>query len=162
MRLKNKRGLGTAATIILVILAIVVIGGGIYYYSSLSEGIVGDDKPIDILEQCVFACDTGQKTSFCDVSRKVDSSVTATCYQLATNSQYSKYNVQACPSIDCLAAPEGNSALAQDQTCTGLEGTWETPTAEGACPVKQDKFSRIRSPTDSPPVAGQICCYYYE
>lgn len=104
--------------LISIIVGVIIIGTGIFFYFGSSDIIGGEDKPSPVAEQCVFACDTEQKAAFCDVSRKADDSVTATCQQLATNSQYSKYNVQVCPSIDCSAPPEGNSVTAQDQGCS--------------------------------------------
>ena len=158
MRLKDKRGLGTAAIVIIAVCVIVAIGGIIFFYSGLSETGIGGGKPSPVSEQCAFACDSGQKASFCEVERKADDSVTATCNELATNSQYSKYNVQTCPTVSCVL-----TAQELDKTCvTGLSSVWATPNSEGMCPSQDDKFSRTRSPSDSPPVAGQICCYYYE
>ncbi len=152
----EKRGLSKIGIAIIIILVVVLAAVLIY---TLSVG--KEEKPSPLSEQCAFACDTDQKTSFCDVKRKVTDTSTATCNELLTNAIYSSYGVQACPGISCSAQPEGNSQVASDQTCSGLEGTWETPIA-GACPSKSGFYSRTRTAEDEPPATGQICCYYYE
>ena len=141
---------------IILVVAIVV---GVVIFTSIDLPDVGleGNKPQPVSDQCQFACETNQKSSFCDVGRKADNSVTATCNELVTNQQYSKYNVQACPSISCTL-----TAQELDKTCvTGLNSVWMTPTSEETCPSQENKFARKRIPSDDPPIEGQICCYYY-
>ena len=154
MRLKDKRGLRTAATVILIILAIVVIGGVIFLYSWSSGILLGEEKPNPISEQCAFFCDTNQKNGFCSFQVKASDSLTTTCDEFATNSAYSQYNVQTCPTISCTLIQEES-----DQTCiSGLGGVWETPQQDGSCSQFGETIRRKLSPSDSPQVGGQICC----
>jgi len=141
---------------IIIILVVIVISVGIFLLLEKEKV-----KPSPLSEQCAFACNTNQKAAFCDVKRKVNNNLALTCNELLTNSAYSTYGVQACPTISCIAQPQGNSQLASDQTCVGLEGTWETPTPDGKCPTKEGFYARKRTASDNPPIAGQICCYYY-
>ena len=143
--------------IISVIFAIVIIAAIIYFSISPPEGNSEQEKPNPVAEQCAFACETSQKAAFCDVVRTADSSITATCNELATNPNYAKYNVQSCTSISCVPSQE------LDQTCvTGLNGIWANPTTDGVCPAQEGKLVRERNSSDNPSVAGQICCYYYQ
>jgi hypothetical protein len=121
-----------------------------------------EEKPNPIDVQCSFACESSQKDSFCFVERKVNDELTTTCDELSKNSLYTEYNVETCSAISCTAQPQGNSQLASDQTCVGLEGTWETPTSDGKCPTKEEFYARKRTALNNPPIAGQICCYYYQ
>ena len=154
----EKRGLSGTWISIIIVLAVFVLA--IVVFNLVGKEEVAEPDPVAV--QCSFACDTGQKTSFCDIKRKVTDTLGLTCNELSTNSQYSQYNVQTCPSISCSAAPQGNSQIAPDQTCSGLDGTWETPTPSGTCPTKEGFFARIRTAEDSPPTTGQVCCYYYQ
>ena len=116
-------------------------------------------EPSPVSEQCQFACDSNQKTSFCDIERKVTESLTATCKELSQNSQYAQHNVQTCPSIDCnpQKTPE-QIAQESDQTCvTGLGASWESLDG-GNCPIGGDKQGIKLTPSDNPPSAGQACC----
>ncbi len=114
-------------------------------------------KPDTLSTQCSLACQSGLKISFCDVERTLSKGATATCNQLSTDSQYSSYGVQSCPSISCTVSAQEAAHLA-DQTCvTGLGGTWQTP-VNGICPQTGITAIRQLTPSDQPPVAGQICC----
>ncbi len=133
-------------TIISVVVILVAVGIFLVLHS----------KKIGISEQCSFACETNQTSGFCDFKRNVQNNITATCNELAINSQYSKYNVQACPTISCETPQE------VDRTCvSGFNSEWTTPNADGTCPIQENKFIKKLNPSDSPPVEGQICCYYY-
>ena len=120
-----------------------------------------EEKPNSIDVQCSFACESGQRTAFCSVERNVNDELTTTCDELSKNSIYAQYNVETCSAISCTTQSQGNSQLASDQTCFGLEGTWEIPTSDGKCPIKEEFYARKRTALDNPPIAGQICCYYY-
>src|SRR3989304_1763200 len=133
----EKRGLSGTWISIIIVLAVFVLA--IVVFNLVGKEEVAEPDPVAV--QCSFACDTGQKTSFCDIKRKVTDTLGLTCNELSTNSQYSQYNVQ---------------------TCSGLDGTWETPTPSGTCPTKEGFFARIRTAEDSPPTTGQVCCYYYQ
>ena len=153
----GKRGLsGTAITIIIVFVVLVAVIL-IYTFSVTKE-----EAPSPVSEQCAYFCETNQQNAFCTFKVSAGDTLRVTCNELSTNSRYSSYGVQACPAILCTIQPQGNSVQASDQTCSGLEGTWETPTSSGICPEKQGFYSRIRTAEDSPPTAGQICCYYYQ
>lgn len=166
----KKGQLSPGVLITLIIIVLVLIVGAIVYVVVSDKG--GEKSAIElekaqadiekeavsspISAQCKFACDSAQKTSFCDVERKVTESITTTCKELATNSQYSSYNVQPCSTIDCNPIP---TAQELDQTCvTGLGGTWENPTSGGGCAPGGNKIRRQVTPSDNPPSAGQICC----
>ena len=155
----DKRGASKAFTAIVIILAIIIIGLVIW---SISNAINKDSQPDPVAEQCAFFCETNQTSAFCSFRVSASDNLRVSCNELVTNSQYSQYGVQACPTISCESQVEGNSALAEDQTCAGLEGTWEQPTETGSCPAKDGFFSRERTAEDNPPIEGQICCYYYQ
>ena len=146
-----KRGMGNkklvwGIVIVLILVAIVVF--------VLIEKKEPEANPIDV--QCKFACDNNQRTAFCFVERKVTNKLTATCDELSTNPLYAEYNVEVCPAVSCKAQQETG---AEDQTCvTGLGGTWEFPDAEGNCPQTGIKIVRKLTPSDNPPIQGQICC----
>ena len=107
-------------------------------------------------EQCAFACNTNQASGFCDFNRRLNKNTVTTCDELATNPKYSKYNVQVCPTISC------ESLKNADRSCvSGLKAAWTTPDTNGNCPAQENKFVKKLSPSDSPPIKGQICCYYY-
>ncbi len=151
----GKRGLSKLGIAIIVILVVLVAAVLIYNLSVKEEA-----KPDTLSEQCNFACESQQKVAFCDVERLIGENTRATCNELATNSQYSQYGVQTCPAISCVTQGTGGTQ-APDQTCTGLGAVWTTPTASGTCPIQEGKFVRKRTPSDSPPAEGQICCFYY-
>ena len=160
----KKGQLSPGVLITLIIIALVLIVGLIVYVvvSDKGEGgetttlpsgvVVGTPDPI--AEQCRLACESGSKIGFCDVERKVTDALSTSCKELSTNSQYSSYNVQICTSIDCNSAP----ATQTDTTCSGLSGTWTTPTSDGKCPQSGNRLKRQITPSDNPPSAGQICC----
>jgi len=108
-------------------------------------------NPIDV--QCGFACENNQRTAFCFVEREVNNELTTTCDELSKNTLYTQYNVETCSAISCVVQQEA------DQTCiTGLGGTWESPDTEGNCPQSGIKIVRQVTPSDNPPIQGQICC----
>lgn len=140
---------------IIIILILVIVAVAFIILSPKKEEI---PKPDSIDIQCAFACNSHQKVAFCDVERALSDGAKATCKELSTNLQYSTYNVAACPTISCVLTAEE-----LDKTCvTGLNSVWVTPGAGDTCPVQEGKFSRKRTPSDNPPVEGQICCFYYE
>jgi len=109
-------------------------------------------KPDPISIQCQYACEIGEVYGFCSAKRNVEDDVRATCKTLAEDSQYAEYNVESCLEISC-----GPQDL--DQTCvSGLGGTWESPTADGECSQGGAKIRRPVTPSDEPPIEGQICC----
>ena len=109
-------------------------------------------NPIDV--QCRFACENAQRTAFCFVERNVNDELTTTCDELSKNSLYAEYNVETCPAISCVVQDETT-----DQTCvTGLGGTWKSPDAQGNCPQTGITIVRQITPSDQPPISGQICC----
>ncbi len=117
--------------------------------------------PDSIAVQCEFACESEQETAFCVVERTVNENLEATCYELAINSQYSQYSVATCPEISCETSG-GGSTQTDDKTCvSGLNSEWVTA-ENGECPEKENMFVMKRDPSDEPPIAGQICCFYYD
>ncbi len=133
--------------VIIIIFALIVISVAVILI--LKKEV--EPNPIDI--QCSFACENNQRTAFCFVERKVNDELTTTCDELSKNSLYAQYNVETCPAISCVVQEEA------DQTCvTGLGGTWESPDAEGNCPQSGIKIVRKLTPSDEPPIQGQICC----
>ena len=150
----EKRGLSGTWISIIIILAVFVLA--IVVFNLVGKEEVAEPDPVAV--QCSFACDTNQKTSFCDIKRKVTETLSLTCNELLTNSQYAQYGVQTCPAIICPTP----GTQTNDQTCFGLGGVWVTPTTQNTCPPQEGKLVRKRTPSDNPPTVGQICCYYYE
>lgn len=141
---KNKTPL---ITLSLVVLAVIIIGIFLFVAKQkLSE-------PDLISEQCKFACDGNQKTSFCEVERKLPDKTKSTCDIL---SKQNKFDVEPCSSISCAEETLDTSCV------SGLGSVWKTPDSEENCPQEENKFVRKRTPSDNPPIEGQICCYYYE
>ena len=130
----------------LIILAVIVVG--FFIFSAKQK----TSEPDPVSEQCRFACDTNQKISFCDVERKLTDGSIATCDSLA---KQNKFNVEFCSSISCVEETSNTACV------SGLGSVWKTP-ASGVCPAEENKFVRERAASDSPPIVGQICCYYYE
>ena len=150
----KKRGLSNTSISIIIILVVLVAAILVYNFVIKKEKIA---EPDPIIFQCASACDSGQQVAFCNVERAFVGGGLATCNQLATNPQYAQYGVQTCPAISCTVTPQES-----DKTCvTGLNATWVNPTSDGSCPAQEGKFARKRTPSDSPPTAGQICCFYY-
>ncbi|MCX6749743.1 MAG: hypothetical protein NTW17_03315 [Candidatus Pacearchaeota archaeon] len=136
-------------TLIIVVLLIVLCVVAYLYITK--------EKPDPVSTQCTFACESGQKTSFCLVELKLKNDLTATCEELSKDSQYLEYKVQQCPSISCTVSAEEAAHLA-DQTCiTGLGGKWETPVND-KCPLTGEEMTWKLIPSDNPPITGQICC----
>ena len=134
--------------VIIIIFVLIVILVGVILILDKEE----KPNPIDV--QCRFACESSQRTAFCFVERNVNDELTTTCDELSKNSLYTEYNVETCPAISCVVQQEE-----ADQTCiTGLGGTWESPDAEGKCLQSGIKIIRQVTPSDEPPVQGQICC----
>ncbi len=154
----KKRGLNGTAITIIIVLIVLVAAILVFNFALKKEEL----KPSPLSEQCAYFCETNQSNAFCTFKVTISDNLRLTCNELLTNSAYSSYNVQACPRISCISQPQGNSQVASDQTCAGLDGTWETPTTSGTCPAKTGFFARIRTASDNPPTAGQICCYYYQ
>jgi len=121
------------------------------------ETNVGTADPI--FKQCEDACTSGNKALFCDFTRRFNN-VAVTCDDLATNPQYSEYNVKSCSAIDCNPVKtEEQIAQEADETCvTGLGGTWENPDLNSMCPIGDGKAGIKLTSSDNPPSAGQICC----
>ena len=142
---RKKRGL-LIALIVLVLIAILVA------VILILEKEKVEPNPIDV--QCRFACENAQRTAFCFVERKVNDELTTTCDELSKNNLYTEYNVETCPAISCVVQDE-----AIDQTCvTGLGGTWESLDAQGNCPQSGITIVREVTPSNQPPISGQICC----
>jgi len=138
----NKKGVGLGLVLVGVIVLVLVVGGFFFFSSSN----LSSQKADSVAVQCQNACDTNQKSGFCDVARITPDGKSGTCVNLAANS---KYDVQTCSNVDC------NEAI--DQSCIiGLGGEWKTPISDGKCP---DSGIKIGS-TDSSPVEGQVCCFY--
>jgi hypothetical protein len=60
----------------------------------------------DLIESCQSACGLKQEYSFCSAQRTLrvneeDFEVKTSCAILAGVADFSKYNIQACPSIEC-------------------------------------------------------------
>lgn len=144
-----KTGTRKKRTLLIVLLVFVVLIVLIAVILILKKEKI-EPNPIDV--QCEFACESSQRTSFCFVERIVNDELTTTCDELSKNSLYAEYNVETCPAISCVVQEI-------DQTCvTGLGGTWEFPDAEGKCVQSGIKIIRQVTPSDQPPISGQICC----
>ena len=146
---------GNAKTILVMVIGIVVLVGII-----IAVLFLGGEKPSPISEQCAFACEGESVVGFCSVERTVTKDLRLTCETLATDSQYSKYNVQSCSAISCSTYIEEQEeeSSPEGQTCAMIGGVWETPDASGNCVQDGELIKRKLIPSDNPPEAGQICC----
>ena len=141
------------AKIVIFISALVIFLAVIVF---LSISFLQKPQPDSVSTQCAFACESGQRNAFCSVEMTLSNGA-ATCEQLASQSQYSSYDVKPCPAISCTVSAPG-AANAADQTClTGLGGTWQTPIS-GSCPQSGIKIIKQVNASDQPPITGQICC----
>jgi hypothetical protein len=146
----EKEGNSKGLLIIVSLIVLVVIVVGVFIF-------IGEEKtpaPDPVSEQCKFACDSGQKMSFCDIERELTDGSRTTCDALAKEN---KLSVETCPKVSCA------EETLLDTTCvSGLGSIWKAPTSGDKCPSEENKFVRKRTSSDSAPVSGQICCYYYE
>jgi len=141
----------------IIFVLVLVVASVVYVFF-----VGGPEKPDSVSVQCEFACESGQENAFCIVERTVNENLKATCYELATNSQYAQYNVATCPEISCENSG-GAPDQTDDRTCvTGLKSEWVTPDENGECPEKEGMFVMEQNPSDEPSVSGQICCFYYD
>jgi hypothetical protein len=133
--------------LILVLIVVVIV----YVFLIQQRG----PKPDPLNVQCAYLCETGQKNAFCNIEKKLNENLRASCDELSKNPAYSKYKVLPCNKFSCELTPEE-----KDQTCvTGLGGTWEFPDPEtGRCKQFGDYVRRKMVPSDNPPIEGQICC----
>ena len=139
--------------VLVIVFAVIVISIVMIFVSREKQ-----EKPDSASVQCSFFCETGQIAGFCSFEIIVNENLRTTCEELSKNSQYSQYNVQPCPAISCEPTLQES-----DKTCvTGLNSSWVAPTQSGECPIQENKSSRKRTPSDAPPLADQICCFYYE
>ncbi len=111
--LKDKRGQGLSTTaIILIILGIVVlvmlILGFTIGWSRLLP-FLSEENVDTVVNGCVADCSMASVYGFCTEEKKlVDSEkneFSATCKEYATNSDYAKYGIKDCPSVDCPEQP---------------------------------------------------------
>ncbi|MEX0920268.1 MAG: hypothetical protein WDZ69_01655 [Candidatus Pacearchaeota archaeon] len=146
----NTKTLAIAITIIFILIAASVV------YILVSDR---EEQPNPTNVQCQNHCDSNSITAFCDVERRADENLIATCNELATNPDYARYGVQPCPAIDCEEEEE------TDNTCEGgLNSEWVDATSEGECPDREGEFviNREDERSDEPPTEGQVCCFYYD
>ena len=148
-----RRGVKISLFLFIAIILIIILIVGIFLVLGSNIKFIHHNS---LSEQCSFACNTNQASGFCDFSRKLNKNTITTCDELATNPKYSKYNVQPCPEISC-----ENLKKANRNCVSGLKAAWIAPDSNGDCPVKENEFVKKLSPSDSPPIKGQICCYYY-
>ena len=133
---------------IVVVFGLVIAGGYFIFFNG--------SKADSVNVQCASLCETGQRTAFCDFNIVVNKNLNSTCGELSTKADYSQYNVDVCPTISCVKTPEE-----LDKTCvTGGNSEWATP-VNNLCPEKTGLYSAKRKPSDTAPVEGQICCFYY-
>ncbi len=149
----QKRGMSNGAIIMMIVGAFVLLGIilGVIFLGGEKEA---QPEPNPISEQCAFQCEAGSVPGFCSMQREVEEDLSLTCYSLATDSQYSNYNVEACPAVSCISQESSPSSL----TCVALGGEWETPETDGDCVQDSDKIKREITTSDNSPEAGQICC----
>jgi len=142
----------------IIFVLVLVVASVVYVFF-----VGGPEKPDSVSVQCGFACESGQETAFCTIERTVNENLKATCYELATKSQYSQYNVATCSEISCESSG-GSSTQTDDKTCvSGLNSEWVDADENGECPEREGMFVTKRNDaSDESPVAGQICCDYYE
>ena len=135
--------------LILIIFIVLVVAAGIVFLLVKKE-IKPEPAPV----QCEFFCSTNQANAFCNVKITADKNTKATCNELATNPSYSKFGVASCPTISCSSLDE------IDKTCvTGLGGGWVF-LENDKCPADPEGIRILRklTPSDAPPVEGQVCC----
>ena len=111
----EKRGQGlSTSSIILIILGVVVLVVLVLGFSMGWEKVApwissGENNVQTISNACQVACSTGSIYDYCSKQRELkDSSlpgdkksVNGTCYDFATNSEYSAYAISDCSTIDC-------------------------------------------------------------
>ncbi len=147
----QKRGMSNQTIIMMIVGALVLLGIilGVIFLGGEEEANVNP-----IIEQCASQCEAGSIPGFCSMQREVEEGLSLTCNSLATNSQYSSYDVEACSAISCTSQESSPSS----QTCISLDGEWETPAVGGDCVQDSDKIKRKITSSDDAPEAGQICC----
>jgi len=144
----KKRGMNNKKLILIILLALIVVGGIIFFL------VKKEVKPEPAPVQCASFCETNQAYAFCNVKITADKDTKATCQDLSTKFAYSKFNVEKCLTISC----ESLSNI--DKTCvTGLGGTWVFLENE-KCPPDPEGIRILRkiTPSDNPPIEGQVCC----
>lgn len=145
--MKKEGGMKNKKLVFLALSVLLILTMGIIIWNLSTKS-----KTDSISVQCKFACETNSVYGFCSAERIVNDDLKATCKTLAENPQYAKYGVETCPTISC-----DHQDL--DQTCvSGLGGTWEFSLADGTCSQSGTEIRRQVTPSDNPPIEGQICC----
>ena len=141
---------------VILVFIILIISIFIIFVLPKKEGL-GGEQPDPVSVQCASLCETNQRDGFCNFRIRVSDQIRTTCDDLSTNPAYSSYNVQNCSLISC-TLPVEEAARLNNQTCTGIGGTWQTPETDGTCPQTGLELVRKLVPTDEPLTPGQICC----
>ncbi len=107
-RNKRAQGLSTNAIILLIlgvfILAIMILGFMIGW--SPLKNLMNPTNVDSLIEDCQTVCGLNQKYSFCSAERTLrvneeNFEVETSCAVLSGVSDFSKYKIQKCPSIEC-------------------------------------------------------------
>jgi len=137
--------------IIAVFSLIIIFGLYIFVFNSgqpeQSEAITS------LVETCARWCSEERLSSWCDFELSASPTVSGTCNAFSRSTIYAGYNVQGCPAIDCESRPPAQT----ESTCSEIGGVWEASIG-GKCEEIGDANRFILSPTENPPVSGQICC----
>lgn len=130
--MKNKRAqnLSTNSIILIVlgvIILIVLIVGFTAGWDRLAPWIKSSNVD-SIKAQCDVACSADSEYEFCSVERELktgDTSITASCYVFATDTDYSQYGIDACSGL-CVSSEEPTGPtytwVKDDPACTALNG----------------------------------------
>ncbi|OGJ13000.1 hypothetical protein A3K82_01120 [Candidatus Pacearchaeota archaeon RBG_19FT_COMBO_34_9] len=107
---KNRRGQGLSTNaIILIILGLILlvllIVGFVTGWAPI-KNLISPTNVDNVVEDCISVCGFNQKFSFCSAERTLrvnedKFTVKTSCAVLANVSNFEKYDVKECPSIDC-------------------------------------------------------------
>lgn len=150
--LKRGQGLSTNA-IILIILGVVVLAllilGFTLGWNNISEWISPSDNVDDIVDQCQIACSTNSKYDFCTKARTLKEDnleIGTNCATFSVISEYSKYGISACPTVDC-------DFSCEDIMIKDVEGNEKFASLKDSCDGTEDDITSITSVG-----GGQKCC----
>ena len=158
--MEEKRGIGNKILIgAIVVVSVLIVVSLLWIFYSVDD-FVGEEVeeeevfvPTPIDEVCATACNDNQRDVFCFHNRRAADNLVTTCYELATNPDYSQYNVDECPEFSCERTSEE-----LNPTCKFLGGEWVFPRDDGSCPPTEIKRRSQANPSEEPPEEGKICC----
>lgn len=113
----NKKGQMSVETLIGIVIGVFILAFVIYGFAtnwSMFSSLTPSNDVSTVVTQCQLACTTSDLYSFCilnrtltadglpnDASGKPQKQVINTCHYFATDGDFSKYSIAACPSVNC-------------------------------------------------------------